>query len=221
MVEPRTSVARDGEPDLHPLLQALRDDAFWVREKAAEALGASRSPDAVSGLLSALEDRTSTVRERAAEALARIGSERALRGLSATLGEKKANEILARVGATEAVEQAGPMPEEQMTSALQQDLRHDLYEQRWHAAQELWNLQGFQAVEDLLQALQEPALEHRSHTPNDVAAGSPISRPDEYTLFDVLSHREFQAGWHLAQDLVRMDPEYAAYVFERVLDLGI
>lgn len=214
------SASQDDAPDISQLLQALRDDQFWVRERAAEALGQSGSQDAVAGLLQALEDRTSTVRTRAAEALARIGSDQALAGLLDTFGYEKTAEILTRVGSKRAVRRVNNMRSQQATSMLRQTLRHDLYKQRWQAAQTLWKIKGYQAIEELLQALQDADLEHRDRIRED-ASLTPLScRPDEYTLFDVLSRQDFQAAWRMARDLAQMDSEYAAYIFERVLDLS-
>ncbi len=80
-----TSAPQDDAPDVRQWLRDLQHDSFWVRERAAEALGYSRSPEAIRGLQNALSDTTSTVRARAAEALARIGSEHALASLFNTL----------------------------------------------------------------------------------------------------------------------------------------
>ena len=217
MAEPTASAAPGDAPDVRQLLQALRDDSFWVRERAAEALGHSRSPDAIPGLLHALQDTTSTVRERAAEALIRMGSEQALTGLLKTLGEEKANEILARVGSKEAMDQVHQMRSEQVANRLQQDLRHDLYMQRWHAAQALWKLKGAQAIDDLLQALQEADPEAKRLRPG-ASPRALFDQPDEYTLFEALSHQHFRTAWDMARDLAQMDPEYAAMVCERVLE---
>ncbi|ETX07360.1 HEAT repeat domain-containing protein [Candidatus Entotheonella palauensis] len=210
-----TFASQADAPDISQLLHALRSDSFWVRERAAEALGHSRSQDAIADLVGALEDTTSTVRERAAEALARIGSEQALAGLFDTLGEEKANEILARARSNEAVDRAHQAHSEQTIDQLQKDLRHEFYARRWRAAQALWKFQGSQVVEDLLQALQEPAPELSSRILDD----SISSRPDEYILFDALYRRDFQAAWYIARDLARINSDYAAIVFERVLEL--
>ena len=214
------SASQDDAPDVSQLLQALRDDRFWVRERAAEALGQSRSQDAIAGLLRALEDTTSTVGRRAAEALARIGSDQAVDGLLDTLGYEKTTEILTRVGSEKAVSHLHHMRSQQAPDRLQQALRHDLYAQRWQAAQTLWKSNGYQAIEELLQALQESDLENRDRIRKDVSLRPLSFRPDEYTLFDTLSRQEFQAAWNIAQDLAQMDSEYAAYIFERVLDLS-
>lgn len=213
------SASQDGAPDVSQLLQALQDDQFWIRERAAEALGYCHSQDAIAGLLQALDDTASTVRRLAAEALARIGSEQALAGLLETLGDEKATEILTRVGSKAAVAHLHHRRLEQATDRLHQALRHDLYAERWQAAQTLWKFKGYQAIEDLLEALRETDLENRDRIREDASLRPIASRPDEYTLFDALSRQDFQAGWHIARELARMDAEYAAYIFERILDL--
>src|SRR5687767_38618 len=200
------SASQDNTPDVSQLLQDLRDDRFWVRERAAEALGYRGSQAAISGLLRALQDVTSTVRERAAESLARIGSEQALAGLLDTLGNEKVTEMLTRAGSKEVLDHVHHIRAEQTTDTLHQALHHDLYAQRWQAAQALWQLKGAQAIEALLQALQEPEPEGRDQIARPESRQDISDRPDEYTLFDALSRQDFQAAWHLAQDLVRMDP---------------
>ncbi|MDH3603346.1 MAG: HEAT repeat domain-containing protein [Candidatus Tectomicrobia bacterium] len=214
------SASQDDAPDVGQLLQDLRDDRFWVRERAAEALGHRRSQDAIAGLRRALEDTTSTVSKRAAEALARIGSEQAHASLFDTLGEEKATEILTRVGSKKAVRHVQHMRLEQATERWHEALRHDLYAQRWQAAQTLWKSKGYQAIEELLQALQDADLENRDRIREDASLRPLSCRPDEYTLLDALSRQDFQAGWRIARDLAQMDAEYAAYIFERVLDLS-
>jgi HEAT repeat protein len=167
-----------------------------------------------------LEDPTSTVRRRAAEALAHIGSDEAITGLLDTLGDEKTTEILTRAGSKQAVGHVHRTRLQHTTGKLHQTLRHDLYAQRWRAAQTLWKIKGYQAIEDLLQALQDADLENRDRLREDARWRPLSSRPDEYTLWDTLSRQEFQAAWHIARDLARMDSEYAAYIFERVLDLS-
>jgi HEAT repeat protein len=214
-----TSASQDNVSDVSQLLKDLRDDRFWVRERAAETLGYRRSQAAVTGLLAALGDATSTVRDRAAEALVRIGSEEALTGLHDTLGREKVTEILSRTGLQEVVDDVQQIHLEQTTDTLYEALRHDLHAERWQAAQGLWKLQGAQAIEALLQALREPEPESQHQSQQDARPASISDRPDEYTLLDILARQDFQAAWRLAQDLVQVDAGYAAMIFERVLDL--
>jgi HEAT repeat protein len=216
MSKPAPAASPDDDSNLRQLLQDLQNDAFWVRERAAEALGRHASPEAIAALQGALDDATATVRERAAEALGRIGSDPALAGLADALGERQASETLARLGAHEAVARLQHVRTAAEVERLRQDLRHSLYERRWDAAQALWALQGAPAVEALLQALRESSLPGQPQIePRPLADG-----PDEYIIFDALSRREFQAAWNMARDLVRMDAEYGVMVCERVLDLN-
>jgi HEAT repeat protein len=214
-----TSASPDHTPDVKELLRDLRDDRFWVRERAAETLGYRRSQAAITGLLAALGDVTSTVRERAAEALVRIGSEEALTRLHDTLGREKVTEILSRTGLQEVVDDVQQIHLEQTTDTLYEALRHDLHAERWKGAQALWKLKGAQAIEAFLQALQEPEPESQHQIRQDASPAFIPDRPDEYTLLDLLAGQDFQAAWRLAQDLVQVDAEYAAMIFERVLDL--
>ncbi|PON12124.1 hypothetical protein C2W62_41265 [Candidatus Entotheonella serta] len=206
-----TSSSQGHAPDIGLLLRDLRHDAFWIRERAAEALGDSRSPEAVSGLLSALADATSTVRERVAEALARIGSDQALAGLKETLGEKEANDVLRRVWAKQAVDERHQIRLEQITDALHHALSHGAYAERWRAAQTLWRLEGSQMIEALLQVLQVSDVEHRAQGRAEASPNPPASRPDEYMLFDALSRQDFQAAWQMARDLARRNSDVVEF----------
>jgi hypothetical protein len=70
------------------LLQALKDQKYFVRSSAAKALGAIGSESAIPGLLQALEDQEYFVRSSAVEALGAIGSESAIPGLLQALEDQ-------------------------------------------------------------------------------------------------------------------------------------
>ena len=62
-----------GEPAVEPLIKALGDSDYRVREGAAEALGTIGDGRAVEPLIRALNDANGDVREGAAGALGKIG----------------------------------------------------------------------------------------------------------------------------------------------------
>jgi HEAT repeat protein len=67
------ALGKIGDPQaIPPLLQALQDEAWEVREAACEALGAIGNPQAIPPLLQALQDEAWKVRAAAWEALWRI-----------------------------------------------------------------------------------------------------------------------------------------------------
>lgn len=76
-----------GEPAVEPLIQALNNESWVVREAATEALGKIGDERAVEPLIKVLddEDETTFVREAAAEALGEIGDERAIEPLAHAL----------------------------------------------------------------------------------------------------------------------------------------
>jgi HEAT repeat protein len=69
------------------LRQALKDEEWWVRQAAAEALGKIGSP-AIPALLEALKDGMALVRQAAAEALGKIGDPQALPALLEALKDE-------------------------------------------------------------------------------------------------------------------------------------
>ena len=84
------ALGKIGEPAVEPLINALRDDSAWVREKAADALGKIGGTRAVEALIESLEDSSgtgvrSTVRDKVADALGAIGDARAVEPLIKTL----------------------------------------------------------------------------------------------------------------------------------------
>ncbi len=106
---------------------------------------------------------------------------------------------------------------EPTTDELHHALRHGVYAEKWRAAQTLWRLEGSRVIEVLLHVLQEPAP--GSGDREDANADGTVAKADEYTLFDALFRQDFQAAWHMAQDLAQMNTDYAFIVFERVLEL--
>jgi HEAT repeat protein len=101
--ETSTALAAIGEAALSSLLTALTHTEWLVRLHAVEALGKTRSPEAVNPLLSVLfNDRDRAVREDAIRALGQIGDPRAVEFLVTAMKEPGlrplAIEALGRIG---------------------------------------------------------------------------------------------------------------------------
>ncbi|MEK7757492.1 MAG: HEAT repeat domain-containing protein, partial [Planctomycetota bacterium] len=106
--ETSTALAAIGEAALASLLDALTHTEWLVRLHAVEALGKTRSPEAVDPLLSVLfNDRDRAVREDAVRALGQIGDVRAVEFLVTTMKtpglRPLAVEALGRIGDRSAV----------------------------------------------------------------------------------------------------------------------
>jgi HEAT repeat protein len=106
--ETSTALAGMGEASLSSLCAALTHAEWLVRLHAVEALGKTKSPEAVDPLLSVLfNDRDRAVREDAARALGQIGDARAVEFLVTAMKEPGlrplAVESLGRIGDRRAV----------------------------------------------------------------------------------------------------------------------
>ncbi|MGB2842281.1 MAG: HEAT repeat domain-containing protein [Halobacteriota archaeon] len=66
-------LTRLGEPAVEPLIQALEDESWEVRKRAAEVLGKIGDARAVEPLIQALKDEYWNVNKKAEEALGEIG----------------------------------------------------------------------------------------------------------------------------------------------------
>jgi hypothetical protein len=108
------TLGKIGEPAVEPLIQALKNEHWSVREGAAEALGEIGSTRAVEPLIQALKDEDSYedsyVRRKAARALGEIRSTRAVEPLIQALKDEdwcvrqEAAEALGKIGDEKAVE---------------------------------------------------------------------------------------------------------------------
>jgi vesicle coat complex subunit len=91
------------------LVQALQDEAWWVRKAACEALGKIGDPQAIPPLLQALQDEAWWVRKAACEALGAIGDPQAIPPLLQALQDeawwvrKAACEALGKIGDPQAI----------------------------------------------------------------------------------------------------------------------
>ncbi|TRO47571.1 hypothetical protein E2P65_04195, partial [Candidatus Bathyarchaeota archaeon] len=83
-----TSLANMGEAAFQPLLRALESPHGYTRSRAASALGKMGDPRALGPIITLLGDRTDFVRWNAAEALGEIGDPAAAGPLGRTLLDK-------------------------------------------------------------------------------------------------------------------------------------
>jgi HEAT repeat protein len=67
-----------GAPAVEPLIEALKDESYFVRISAVQALGKIKDPRAVVPLIQALKDKDFNVREKTVEALAELADPRAV-----------------------------------------------------------------------------------------------------------------------------------------------
>lgn len=92
------------EANVNSLIEALKDNNWWVRENSARILGGMKSRQAVSPLTNLLEDKDWRVRRAAADALGNIGVEDPVDELAELLKDKEravnktAAQALIRIG---------------------------------------------------------------------------------------------------------------------------
>ena len=79
------ALEQTGPPAVAPLIAAMEDEDWIVRQGASQALGRIGDPQAVEPLIIALGDKNQWIRRYAAEALGLIGNERAIEPLAAAL----------------------------------------------------------------------------------------------------------------------------------------
>ena len=80
-----TALEQTGPPAVAPLIAAMEDEDWIVRQGASQALGRIGDPQAVEPLIIALGDKNQWIRRYAAEALGLIGDKQAIEPLVAAL----------------------------------------------------------------------------------------------------------------------------------------
>jgi HEAT repeat protein len=83
-----TSLIRVGERAVAPLIEALHDDQYVVRQAAAAALGDMGDRRAVEGLIDRLGDESEVVRQSAAVSLGKLGATEAVEPLIRAVGDE-------------------------------------------------------------------------------------------------------------------------------------
>ena len=82
------SLIHAGEPALVPLIEALDDAKYVVRQSAAMALGDMGDRRAVEGLIARLGDESEVVRQAAAVSLGKLGAQEAVEPLIRAVGDE-------------------------------------------------------------------------------------------------------------------------------------
>jgi HEAT repeat protein len=85
----KKALVKIGKPAVEPLIKALKDKYWAVREKAAWALGEIKGASAVGPLIWSLKDENLNVREAAAWALGEIRDDSAIKPLIQALKDDK------------------------------------------------------------------------------------------------------------------------------------
>ena len=98
------ALAKVGEPALTPLVEALQDSQYPVRQAVALALGELKNTRAVEPLIGALGDDHEYVRQAAAASLSKTGDARAVQPL---IGTTRDDNVLVRRMAVIALGQIG------------------------------------------------------------------------------------------------------------------
>jgi len=83
-----TALSKVGGAAVEPLMEALRDRQYPVRQAAAMALGEMGEPSVVEGLVESLGDEYEVVRQAAAVSLGKIGAGEAVEPLLRATGDE-------------------------------------------------------------------------------------------------------------------------------------
>lgn len=129
------------------LLKCLEDSEYYVRTKAAEALGKTHSNNAIDPLVKALSDQESSVRYRAAYALGQIATEDAMKALLKALEHTDSD---VRVSVVYSLGQIGT---DEAIDGVMQALKDPDYNVRAKAAEVLGKNSYYGGINALLQAL--------------------------------------------------------------------
>ena len=89
-----TALSKVGKVAVEPLVEALQDEQYPVRQVAAMALGEIRDPEGIKGLVERLGDEHYVVRQAAAVSLGKIGVVEAIEPLLRAVGDE--SEIVRR-----------------------------------------------------------------------------------------------------------------------------
>jgi HEAT repeat protein len=189
---------------LSPLIAALRDQNWYVRQDAAKALGQIGGARAVEPLIAALRDQDRDIHEAAAEALGQIGDARAVDPLIAALRDQNG---YVREAAAEALGQIGDARTvDPLIAALRDQNGYILA-----AARALGQIGDARAVEPLIATLQDQNEDVRL-----VAAGALGQIGDAHAvepLIAVLRDQNWVVRWAVAGALEQIGDARAVEPF--------
>ena len=138
-----------GDAAVEPLITALKDSDWRVRQGAAQALGQLGDARAVEPLITALKDSNSDVRQEVTNTLKQLGDARAVEPLIAALKDRDSD---VQQGAAQALGQLGDARAVEPLIAALKDRDSNV---RQGAAQALGQLGDARAVEPLITALKD------------------------------------------------------------------
>ncbi len=143
------ALEQTGGPAVRPLINALEDEYWIIRQRSAETLGRISDPRAVEPLIAALEDDNMWVRLRSVEALGQLCDRRAVEPVNSILADK--NELVRR----RAAEVLGQLCDGRSVGPLIDALADKNELVRRHAAEALGLIGDKQATEALVKTLED------------------------------------------------------------------
>jgi len=138
-----------GNAAMEPLLAALKENVYYKRQSALEAISRLSDARVPKALLSALNDEDVGVRSTAIDALARLGDTRAVDPLIKALKSTDAN---VRVRAVDAL---GKMDDVRAIEPISQLLRDPSWEVRQTTVNALGNLKAIKMIEPIAALLKD------------------------------------------------------------------
>ncbi|MEH2128935.1 HEAT repeat domain-containing protein [Nostoc sp.] len=175
------------------LSNSLQDEDFYVRMRAADALGKIGNQEGVSALIKALQDEDSDVRMRAAEALGKIGNQEAVSALIKALQDEYSD---VRMRAAEAL---GKIGNQEGVSALIKALQDEYSDVRMRAADALGKIGNQEGVSALIKALQDEYSDVRMRAAD--ALGEIGNQEAVSALINALQHEDSDVRMRAADTL--------------------
>ncbi|HKX27882.1 MAG TPA: HEAT repeat domain-containing protein, partial [Blastocatellia bacterium] len=190
-----------GERAVAMLIEALRDQNFYVCWRAADALAKIGGEQAISSLIEALQDSDREVRRIAAEALGKISGERAIAPLMVAL--RDSDREVRRIAA----EALGKLGAEPAVAPLIETLQDQNLYVCWSAADALGKIGGEQAVTLLIEALGDQDREVRRVAAE--ALGKVGGERAVVPLIKALQDQNREVRWRAASSLAKIGGEQA------------
>ncbi|NET06988.1 MAG: TIR domain-containing protein [Symploca sp. SIO2B6] len=190
--------------------KALEDQHYYVRRRAADALGNIGTEAAVPALIRALEDEDSDVRVTAAETLGKIGSQAAIDALISAL---EAQDYSVRWSAASAL---GKIGSEAAIIALIRTLEAQDYSVRESVASALGDIGSEAAIPALISALEAQDYSVRWRAAEALGKiGSEAAIP---ALIRTLEAQDYSVRWRAAEALGKIGSEAAIPALIRTLE---
>lgn len=226
------AIVEIGKPAVEPLIHALEDEDWLVRQEAAWALGKIGDTRAVDPLIQALKDKHEEVRQRAAMALGDIGDARAVgpliqvlkddeededvresaAGALGKMGEARAVELLTQAlkdkeqhagrSAKGALGERGKPFPESFVRGFIGTLKSEDRQTRWLAAEALGKQGDARAIEPLIQVLKDENWSVRGRAAESLDELGWRPRGDSEKVHYLIAKREWDAVAGLGQPAI-------------------